>query len=176
MNSKAINKNDTIYRQVRKRAAEFNEKFKSIEGASEAIGVSKDQLSNYETGAYKQLPADSVIRMAEVYKAPELMNYYCCHECAIGKLTMAPIELCEIERLTLQILSVLNETNIERIKNSLIDITADGEITKDEIPRLNEIIETLDQISVKSLTLKLWAKKYLILLLGGVTNESSLAF
>lgn len=162
MNSKAINKNDTIYRQARKRASEFNEKFKSIEGASEAIGVSKDQLSNYELGLYKQLPVDSVVRMADAYNAPELMNYYCCNECVIGKLTMSPVEICSIERLTIQILAVLNGTSINKIKESLIDITADGKITKDELPRLQEIINTLDEISAKSQSLKLWAEKYLI--------------
>lgn len=163
MNSKAVNKNDTIYRIARKKAAQYNEKFKSIEGASEAIGVSKDQLSNYELGLYKQLPVDSVVRMADAYNAPELMNYYCCNECVIGKLTMAPIEICEIERLTIQILSVLNGTSIDKIKDSLIDITEDGQITKDEVPRLKEIIDTLDEISAKSQALKLWAEKNLVI-------------
>lgn len=156
------NKNETIYRQARKRSAEFNEKFKSIEGASEAIGVSKDQLSNYELGLYKQLPVDSVVRMADAYNAPELMNYYCCNECVIGKLTMAPVELCGIERLTIQILAVLNSTSITKIKESLIDITEDGKITEDEVPRLKEIIDALDEISVKSQSLKIWAEKHLI--------------
>lgn len=161
--NKTTNKNETIYRQARKRAAEFNEKFKSIEGASEAIGVSKDQLSNYELGLYKQLPVDSVVRMADAYNAPELMNYYCCNECVIGKLTMSPIEICSIERLTIQILAVLNGTSISQIKESLIDITEDGKITKDEEPRLKEIINTLDEISAKSQALKLWAEKHLII-------------
>lgn len=161
--NKEVNKNDTIYRKARKKAAEFNEKFKSIEGASETIGVSKDQLSNYELGLYKQLPVDSVVRMADAYNAPELMNYYCCNECVIGKITMTPIKICEIERLTIQILSVLNGTSIHKIKDSLIDITEDGQITKDEVPRLKEIIDTLDDISVKSQALKLWAQKHLIL-------------
>ncbi|EKQ52410.1 MULTISPECIES: helix-turn-helix transcriptional regulator [unclassified Clostridium] len=162
MNNKPVNKNDTVYRIARKRASEFNEKFKSIEGASEAIGVSKDQLSNYELGLYKQLPVDSVVRMADAYNAPELMNYYCCNECVIGKLTMAPVELCGIERLTIQILAVLNSTSITKIKESLIDITADGKITEDEVPRLQEIIDTLDEISVKSQSLKIWAEKNLM--------------
>ncbi|AGF56875.1 hypothetical protein B0P06_004844 [Clostridium saccharoperbutylacetonicum] len=120
-NNNKKKKNDTIYRKARKRAAEFNVKFKSIEWANEAIRVSNDQLSNYELGLYKQLPVDSVVRMADAYNAPELMNYYCCNECVIGKLTMAPVELCGIERLTIQILAVLNSTSITKIKESLID-------------------------------------------------------
>ncbi|WP_459476470.1 hypothetical protein [Clostridium saccharoperbutylacetonicum] len=101
-------------------------------------------------GLYKQLPIDSVVRIADAYNAPELMNYYCCNECVIGKLTMAPVELCGLKRLTIQILAVLNSTSITKINESLIDITADGKITKDEISRLQEIIDALDEISVKS--------------------------
>lgn len=72
---------------------------------------------------------------------------------------MAPIELCGMERIMIQILAVLNSTIITKIKESLIDITADGKITKDEIPRLQEIIDALNEISVKSQSLKIWDEK-----------------
>ncbi|MFT8351802.1 hypothetical protein [Clostridium saccharoperbutylacetonicum] len=53
---------------------------------------------------------------------------------------MAPIGLCGIERLTIQILAVLNSISITKIKESLIDITADGKITKDEVARNNRCL------------------------------------
>ena len=58
--SKLIKENENIYRKARILASDFNEKFKSREGASEAIGVSKDSLTNYELNLCKQVPVDIV--------------------------------------------------------------------------------------------------------------------
>lgn len=41
---------------------------------------------------------------------------------------MVSVELCGIGRLTIQILAVPNSTSITKIKESLIDITADGKM------------------------------------------------
>lgn len=63
-----------IYCQKRKEAAKFNDKLNSREGASELIGVSPSALADYELGITKVVPVDAVIKMAEVYNAPELLS------------------------------------------------------------------------------------------------------
>ena len=75
-----------IYCQKRKEAAKFNDKLNSREGASELIGVSPSALADYELGITKVVPVDAVIKMAEVYNAPELLSYYCHNECPLGDL------------------------------------------------------------------------------------------
>ena len=47
------------------------------------------------------------------------------------------------------------------MKEDLLDITADGVISAEEQPKLNNVIKTLDEISNVAQSLKLWAKKNL---------------
>ena len=75
-----------IFCQKRKEAAKFNDRLNSREGASELIGVSPSALADYELGITKVVPVDVVIKMAEVYNAPELLSYYCHNECPLGDL------------------------------------------------------------------------------------------
>jgi hypothetical protein len=162
MSRKATKAIDNVFYQARIEASKFNDCLSSREGASEKIGIDRTRLARIELGSLNPYP-EEVLLMSDMYNTPELNNFYCSNLCPLGKQTIQPIQVCEIERLTIQILAVLNGTSIERIKDSLIDITEDGKITKDEEPRLKEIIDTLDKISAKSQALKLWAEKHLII-------------
>ncbi|AZV56772.1 helix-turn-helix transcriptional regulator [Clostridium sp. AWRP] len=152
-----IKDTDTVYKKARIEASSFNDKLRSREGTSEILGVSPSSLLNYETGVCKQIPTDVVVKMAEIYNAPELMNYYCCKECPIGKYSVPHIEVLEMDRITIQIVSSLE--NINEVKKELLDITEDGIITEYEKPKLDHIVKTLDKISVESQELKLWVQK-----------------
>ena len=48
-------------------------------------GVTESRLVKLEHGEATIQPED-VVAMAKRYNKPELRNYYCCNECAIGKL------------------------------------------------------------------------------------------
>ncbi len=73
------------YCQARMRAAEFNDRFSSRAAAAEEIsGVSEEMLKKYELDITKP-PNDVVALMADAYKAPELVLWYCSHECPLGK-------------------------------------------------------------------------------------------
>ena len=69
------------------------------------------------------------------------------------------IEIEDLDRLTVKALSTLRE--ISNVKEDLLDITADGVISVEERPKLNNVIKTLDEISNVAQSLKLWAKKNL---------------
>lgn len=66
-----------IYCQCRKEAAKYNDKLNSREGAAEVLGMSPSTLSDYELGITKIIPAENILRMADVYNAPQLKNHYC---------------------------------------------------------------------------------------------------
>jgi len=150
---------DNIYCRCRKSAAKYNDKLNSREGAAELLGISVSSLADYELGNTKVVPVDKVVLMADLYNAPELKNHYCVNECPIGECTMPKLEIAELDRLTLKVLSAFR--GVDSIKDKLIDIAADGIITDKEKPELEEILKALDQITIYSQELKLWAEKNL---------------
>lgn len=65
---------DNIYCKCRKEAEKYNDKLNSREGAAELLGISASTLADYELGITKIIPADAILRMADLYNAPELRN------------------------------------------------------------------------------------------------------
>lgn len=150
---------DNIYCHCRKEAAKYNDKLNSREGAAELLGVSVSSLADYELGNTKVVPVDKVVLMADLYNSPEIKNYYCTNECPIGEHTVHKLELAELDRLTIKVLSALR--GIDEVKDKLIDIAADGVITEHEKPELEDVLRALDEITVYSQELRLWAEKNL---------------
>lgn len=52
-----------------------------------------------------------------------------------------------IERVTVKLLKSLRVDELTEIKDSLVDIAADGVISEDEKPELKEILEYLDELT-----------------------------
>ncbi len=73
-----------VYYEARKKAAMYNDRLSSREGAAEALGISPSTLADYELGLTKFVPVENVIRMADVYNAPQLKPHYCKNVCPIG--------------------------------------------------------------------------------------------
>lgn len=61
------NENTNMYFQARKKAATYNERLWSREGAAELLGISVSTLADYELGNTKVVPVDKVVLMAEKY-------------------------------------------------------------------------------------------------------------
>jgi len=86
--------------------------------------------------------------MADAYNSPELLNHYCCNECPIGKLTISPVSQDNIDniyKLSINIFNVLGEGN--EMGKKLLDIVEDGEITEDEKPTVDYIVNNLKKLS-----------------------------
>lgn len=77
------NENTNMYFQARKKAATYNERLWSREGAAELLGISVSTLADYELGNTKVVPVDKVVLMADLYNAPELITGYCMRECPV---------------------------------------------------------------------------------------------
>lgn len=145
-----------MYCKCRMQAAKYNDKLNSREGAAELLGLSPSTLASYELNLTKVVPVESIALMADVYNAPELKNWYCSNICPLGE-DMPKIEIADIDRITVRTLATFRK--LAEIKDSLLDITADGVITEDEKPQLDKIILSLKELNEVAQTLIVWAEK-----------------
>ena len=97
--------------------------------------------------------------MAEKYKQPGLCNYYCANQCPIGQEYVPEVKIKDLSQIVLEMLASLNSMN--RRKDRLIEITADGVISDDELEDFIRIREELERISIAVETLQLWSERML---------------
>lgn len=130
------------------------------EKASELMEyISEDRIDKIERGVLEARP-EEIVTMAECYKDPELCNYYCSHECPIGRKYVPEVKLKDLSQITLEMLASLN--TMEKEKNRLIEITVDGVITEDEKADFTKINEELDAIAMSVSSLKMWIENAVI--------------
>ena len=129
------------------------------EAASELLeGLTPERIEKIENERTMVHP-DEVLLMAEKYKNPNLCNYYCSKKCPIGEKFVPSIEIKDLEKIVLRMVASLN--SMQKCKDRLIEITADGEISDDEIKDFVNIQEELDKISLTVDSLKLWSEQML---------------
>ena len=151
MGKKSVKQNKNIYQLTRE------EQGLTREAASELIKyISDDRIEKIESE--KSLPhPDEILLMSKAYKAPNLCNYFCSHECPIGQENVPALEYKSLAEITLGMLSSLN--TMDGYKNRLIEITSNGQIDDDEIDDFKRISKQLDQIVMTANSLKLWVDK-----------------
>lgn len=115
--------------------------------------ISSDRIEKIESEKSNPHP-DEILAMAECYKTPSLCNYYCSHECPIGREYVPEVTSKDLSLITLEMLSTLNTLSKE--KDRMIDIAADGMVSKDEMPDFLRIKDYLDDMSLTIDSLKLW--------------------
>ena len=133
----------------------------SREKASELLEtIAPERIEKIENERTVPLPRpDGVLIMAENYKTPSLCNYFCARQCPIGQQYVPEIRNSELSDIVLKMLASLNA--MDRKKERLIEIAADGTISKDEIDDFVRIQKELERISVTVETLQLWVEKML---------------
>ena len=156
-----MNENTNVYFQARKKAAIYNERLYSREGASELLGISVSTLADYELGNTKVVPVDKVVLMADLYCAPELITGYCMRECPVHGFLPLATEKKSIQGIALRLLKGFNEDELKAMKVDLIEITEDGIISQEEIPKLKEILNKLDGMAEVISEMKIAGEKYL---------------
>lgn len=136
----------------------------------EELGMSRDKASELlETITPERIEKienekstahpDEVMLMSEKYKLPQLCNYYCANECPIGKHYVPEIQNKALSQIVLEMLASLNSMN--KKQERLIEITADGNIDKNEIRDFIKIQEELERISITVEALQLWTEQML---------------
>ena len=129
------------------------------ESASELLEtISPERIEKIENERSLPYP-DEVLAMAEKYRQPNLCNYYCANQCPIGQEYVPEVKIKDLSQIVLEMLASLNSMN--RRKDRLIEITADGVISDDELEDFIRIREELERISIAVETLQLWSERML---------------
>ena len=92
--------------------------------------------------------------MAKAYKKPALCNYYCSHECPIGQVYVPEVKAKDLAQIVLQTLATMN--TLDKAKDRFIEITADGQITEDELDDFVKIEDGIMNIGLAADSLSLW--------------------
>ena len=138
----------------------------SREAASELLeSIPPERIEKIENE--RSLPhPDEVLVMSDKYKQPSLCNYYCANQCPIGQEYVPEIKVKDLSQIVLEMLASLNA--VSKQKDRLIEITADGKISGDELEDFIFIQEELERISITVETLQLWSER---MLATGVIDE-----
>ena len=131
----------------------------SREKASDLLEIiSPERLEKIENQRSNPYP-DEVLLMSQKYRKPSLCNHYCSNQCPIGRQYVPEVQVKELSAIVLEMLASLNA--VQKQKDRLIEIAADGQITGEEIDDFIYIQEELERISITVETLQLWAEKML---------------
>ena len=127
--------------------------------------ISPERIEKIENERSLPYP-DEVLAMAEKYRQPSLCNYYCANQCPIGQEYVPEIKVKDLSQIVLEMLASLN--SVSKQKDRLIEITADGKISGDELEDFIFIQEELERISITVETLQLWSER---MMATGVIDE-----
>ena len=148
MGRRSTKENKTIWQITREELGLTREK------AGELIpGFSPERIEKIENGRTQIQPEDALL-LAEYYKAPALVNYYCCNECPIGESHAVRAESKELTQIAVETLNAVNQ--MSRIKDRLLEIAEDGKVCTDELEDFMKIKNVLDKLAQSVSNLQLW--------------------
>lgn len=154
MGRKSTKENKNIYQISRKNMGYTRD------AAAEQLGfISADRIEKIENEKTVPHP-EEVLAMADGYKNPSLCNYFCSHECPIGREYVPEVKAKELSQITLEMLATLNKLTKE--KERLIEITVDGELSEDEISDFLKIKEELEKMALAIDSLNLWINQAIV--------------
>ncbi|MBE5907895.1 MAG: helix-turn-helix domain-containing protein [Lachnospiraceae bacterium] len=162
MGRKSIRENKNEYQLSREAAG-----LTRAEAAELMEYVSESRIEKIESEKSEPHP-DEIMAMAQAYKKPSLCNYYCSTQCPLGQERIAHVEIKDLSQITLEMLATLNNLNKE--KDRLIEITADGVISNDEMADFSRIKHQLSQIARTADSLQLWIENTIAA--GGLDAEA----
>lgn len=153
MSRKSVKENKNIFQKTREALG------LTREAASELLEtMSPERIEKIENERAMPHP-DEVLLMSDRYKQPMLCNYYCANQCPIGGQYVPEVKIKDLSQIVLETLASLNA--MQKKKDRLIEITADGQISGDEIADFVFIQEELEKISIAVETLQLWCERML---------------
>ena len=160
MGRRSVKENKSIYMLSREQHG------LTREHASDVIdGITPSRLEKLENGRTTVQPED-VVMLARAYQEPGLCNYYCTHECAIGRKSVPEIEEKELPQIAVEMVNRISRLNQK--KDLILQIAEDGTVTEDEYRDFSDLKQLIDSLVVSAETLKLWLNK------AGATGEVDL--
>ena len=153
----AAKTSSNVFYKARCEAAKHNETLSSREGAADIMSIDRGRLYRIESGIANPYP-EEIHLMADLYKAPELENYYCTNICPLGG-DMPKADISTLDRIAIR--ALVSFRKLSNTRELLLDITADGVISEDEKDDLQKILENLEELEASAQNLKIWVKKNL---------------
>ena len=148
MGKKSTKEDKNIYQLAREEAG-----LTRAEAAEAMEFVSESRIEKIESGTAQAQPED-IMAMEKAYKKPSLSNYYCSHECPIGKESVPEVKSGTLPEIVLELLNGINTVN--KTKDRLVEITYDGKIDDTELKDFVAVKEQLDELSLTVDALQLW--------------------
>ena len=148
-----------VFYEARKNASKFNEKLGSRAGAAEMLNVSEDVIKDIELDRYVRMPAEYVVGMAELYKAPQLLPFYCLNQCPVGCHMPLSDRVLTLEEVAVRFLKDVSD--IEDIKEKVLEIAYDGQIGDEEKVDLKMVVNKIDALAKTLCELKVLCEKEL---------------
>lgn len=149
----SVRENKNIYQLVRERLGLSREEAEAL-----LDGITADTIERIDSGKRAPRP-EEVLEMSRKYKEPAICNYFCSHDCEIGRVYVPEVKTSELSEIVLKMLASLNST--QDMQKRLIEITSDGKISNDELRDFVAIQKNLEQISQTVEALQLWVEKKL---------------
>ena len=150
MPRKSVKENKNVYQIARERLD-----WSRMYASEQMEFISDKKIEAIENGVLAQ-PSD-IYEMAKCYKEPELCNYYCSHDCVIGKKYVPAIEIGSLSDIVIETVVSLNE--IMPLTNRLLQIARDGRISEDEIPDFAKILNNLEKVALAASVMKFSVEK-----------------
>ena len=151
MGKKSIKEDKNRYFQSRENAG-----LTRAEASERMDYMTESKITNIELEKPRVYP-DDVVAMATAYNDALLCNYYCKHECAIGREHVPEVKEAPLANISLEILASIN--NLAKQQERLIEITSDGNISEDEYKDFITIKKRLEELATAVSALKLWVNK-----------------
>ena len=129
----------------------------SREEAAHRIYIGTRTLADYELGKTVP-PPDVVLRMAEVYRQPELTADYCAKACPIGQVLAHSLDRSEFAVMVLRVLKEF--ADVERLKDQLIHIASDGKVCAKEVDEFKAIMREMVELERQIGELKFFALRH----------------
>lgn len=120
------------------------------ERAAELIDISVESIRAYEQD-HRRPPDKVVVKMIEIYDA-RFLAYQHLKSAEVGQTFMLEIELRDLPTAILRLLKEIND--LVNRKEDIISITCDGQISEDELPTWNAIMNEFDDVSAALLSVK----------------------
>lgn len=153
MGRASIRKNKSYYQLVREELGYTREEAAE---KTESLGLPLHRLTRVETGEVTMMPED-VVAMSKAYNDPAMRNYYCTHECPIGRLDVPEISVENIHEILVNLSVSIEQLN--ESKGRLMEILVDEKVQKAETEDFNRIQKELERISMTVEALQAWCEK-----------------
>lgn len=155
---------DNIYRICRLRGGFSSQKNASealclVESKPEKTSTSEGSLKDYERDAQTPTP-ETVLLMSQVYGAPELKHLHCAYKCPIGKNLYEKLPSADQGDIFHTYFDLIGAFNrVTQIQSQLHEVLSDDNLSKEELPTMDSILEVLDQIAESSREIRVWVER-----------------